>query len=72
MSGEFEHKGYRGAVFEDGDGHMVAISGIADMITATIQDLAMAQDVFCDLVEDYLATCAEVGKQPCPPPADFR
>lgn len=72
MSTECEHKGYRGTVLEAGDRYIVAIGGISDMITATIEDLAMAQDVFRDLVEDYLATCAEVGKQPCLPPETLR
>ena len=61
------HKGYRGELLEDGSSHIVAIADIFDTITAPVEDLSLARDVFRDLVEDYLATCSEVGKEPSRP-----
>lgn len=64
------HKGYSGEILENGKSHIVAIAGISDTISAEVEDPALAQDIFRDLVEDYLATCAELGKEP-PKPRSF-
>lgn len=61
------YKGYRGELLEDGSSHVVAIADIADTVTAPVEDLSLARDVFRDLVEDYLATCVELGKEPSRP-----
>ena len=64
---ELEHKGYRGELLENGAWRIVAIVGISDTISAHVEDPVFAKDIFRDLVEDYLATCSELGKEPCAP-----
>lgn len=58
------HKGYQGIVAYEDDQTIVRIAGIDDMISATASVEASASEVFRDLVDDYLATCAELGKTP--------
>jgi predicted HicB family RNase H-like nuclease len=61
------HKGYEAVVAHEDGQAIVRIAGIGDMISATASDEASVGDVFKDLVEDYLATCAEIGKTPQQP-----
>jgi predicted HicB family RNase H-like nuclease len=61
------HKDYQGSV-EYEDGHLVIqILHIADTITATIDSASQAQSAFEELVDDYVETCKELGKEPCKP-----
>jgi predicted HicB family RNase H-like nuclease len=61
------YKDYQGAVtFEDG--HLVIqILHIDDLITTECDRASDAQKAFEELVEDYLATCAELKKEPSKP-----
>ena len=61
------HKDYQGFV-EYEDGHLVVqILHISDPITTTIDNASQAQAAFEELVDDYVETCKELGKQPCKP-----
>lgn len=61
------HRDYEGTVAEEDGRLVVRIVGIPDMISAEASDAAAAPEVFRDLVEDYIATCAEIGKAPDKP-----
>ena len=61
-----QHRGYSARVeFDDEDGVFFGrIAGIADGVTfhaTTVDDLRAA---FVEAVDDYLATCARIGKAP--------
>jgi len=61
-----EHNGYRGSVRFESDDRVFhgRILGINDVITfegETVDELEVA---FREAVEDYIATCAELGKPP--------
>jgi predicted HicB family RNase H-like nuclease len=59
------YKDYQGSV-EFEDGHLVVrILHIDDLITTNIDSATAAQKAFEELVDDYVATCAELGKEPC-------
>jgi predicted HicB family RNase H-like nuclease len=61
------YKGFQGAVeFEDGR-LVIQILHIDDLITVEFDSAAEAQSEFERLVDDYLATCQELGKEPCKP-----
>lgn len=64
---ELQHRGYSGSAAEEDGRIVVSIVGISDMISADASDAGAVREVFRDLVEDYLATCAELGKPPDPP-----
>jgi predicted HicB family RNase H-like nuclease len=59
------YKGYQGeVVFEDGS-LIIALLHIDDIIIGECTDSRKVEQVFRDLVDDYLATCKELGKDPC-------
>jgi len=61
------YKEYQGAV-EFEDGHLVIqVLHIDDSISATCDSAGASQAVFEELVDDYLATCQLVGKEPSKP-----
>jgi predicted HicB family RNase H-like nuclease len=61
------YKDFQGSVeYEDGR-LIIRILHIDDFITTEIDSASGAQAAFAELVEDYLATCAELGKEPCKP-----
>jgi predicted HicB family RNase H-like nuclease len=61
------YKDYQGAVtFEDGR-LVIQILHIDDFITTECDSASGAQAAFEELVDDYLATCAELKKQPSKP-----
>lgn len=61
------HRGYQGAVeYEDGT-IVIQLLHIEDFITATCDSAKEVDAVFKELVDDYLATCAELGKEPNKP-----
>jgi len=61
------HKDYQGSVeYDEGRLHL-RILHIDDLITTEIDSASGAQVAFAELVDDYLATCAAVGKQPSKP-----
>lgn len=61
------YKDFQGSVEFEDDTLVVTILHIEDLITATCERASEAQAVFEELVEDYLETCAAVGKEPCKP-----
>jgi predicted HicB family RNase H-like nuclease len=61
------YKDFQGSVEFEDDRLIIRILHIEDLITAEIDSAAQAQTAFAELVEDYLATCAEVGKEACRP-----
>lgn len=61
------YKDFQGSVeFEDGS-LIVTILHIDDLVTTTCDKASDAQAAFEELVDDYLATCEAVGKEPCRP-----
>lgn len=61
------YRDYQGAVeFEDGK-LIIRILHIDDLITTEVESAADVEGAFAELVNDYLATCAEVGKEPARP-----
>lgn len=58
------HGDYQGEVqFEDGK-LVLRILHINDLITTEVDSAAEVQSRFAELVEDYLASCAELGRSP--------
>lgn len=61
------YKDYQGSVtFEDGH-LLIQVLHIDDFVTTECDSAAAAQSTFEELVDDYLETCAEVGKEPSKP-----
>jgi len=62
----FQYKGYVGAFdFEpDDDAFHGEIAGIRDVIHFTGRSVDELRQAFQEAVDDYLATCAEIGKSP--------
>jgi predicted HicB family RNase H-like nuclease len=61
------HKDFQGSVeFEDGR-LVIRILHIDDLITTEVDSAAKAQAAFEELVDDYLVTCKELGKEPSKP-----
>lgn len=61
------HKDYQGSVQYDAGRLHLRILHIDDLITAEVDSASEAEAAFAELVDDYLATCAAVGKQPSKP-----
>jgi predicted HicB family RNase H-like nuclease len=61
------YKDYQGSVDFEDDRLIIRILHIDDFITTEIDSASKAQAAFAELVDDYLATCAELGKEPCKP-----
>lgn len=61
------YKDFQGAVEFEDDRLVIRILHIDDFITTEVDSAKEAQGAFAELVEDYLATCAELGKEPCKP-----
>ena len=59
------YKDFQGSVELEDDRLIIRILHIEDLITTEIYSAAQAQTAFAELVDDYLATCAEVGEEPC-------
>ncbi len=62
-----QYKDYQGAVSFEDNTLVIQILHIDDSITTTCDSAAKAQRAFEDLVDDYLETCALVGKEPSKP-----
>ncbi|MGH6737330.1 MAG: type II toxin-antitoxin system HicB family antitoxin [Methyloceanibacter sp.] len=61
------HKGYQGSA-EYEDGYLVLkILHIDDSISTHVTNTSKAQEAFAELVDDYLETCRELGKEPARP-----
>jgi predicted HicB family RNase H-like nuclease len=61
------YKDYQGSVDFEDDRLIIRILHIDDFITTEIDGASQAQAAFTELVDDYLATCTELGKEPCKP-----
>jgi predicted HicB family RNase H-like nuclease len=61
------YKDFQGSVEFEDDRLIIRILHIEDLITTEMDSAAQARTAFAELVEDYLATCAELGKEPCRP-----
>jgi predicted HicB family RNase H-like nuclease len=66
MKNVLEHKGYTGSVeFSDEDEVFFGkIVGIRDLVTFEADSVVKLKKAFRDAVEDYIATCKELGKDP--------
>lgn len=63
---EFVYKGYIGSADVDAEskmlvGKLLFIRDVVDYKGETVEELETA---FCEAVDDYLATCEELGKDP--------
>src|SRR5437762_1854181 len=63
------YKGFQGAVEYDDGSLLVRLLHIEDAISATCQNAKEVLSTFHELVDDYIATCAELGD---PPNKSFR
>jgi predicted HicB family RNase H-like nuclease len=61
------YKDYQGSVDFEDDRLIIRILHIDDFITTEIDSASKAQAAFAELVDDYLTTCADLGKEPCRP-----
>jgi predicted HicB family RNase H-like nuclease len=61
------YKDFQGSVDFEDDRLIIRILHIDDLVTTEIDSASTAQAAFAELVEDYLGTCVELGKQPCKP-----
>jgi non-homologous end joining protein Ku/predicted HicB family RNase H-like nuclease len=59
-----QYRDYQGAVEFDGGKLLIRILHIDDLIATEVDSAADVEAAFAELVEDYLATCSEVGKEP--------
>jgi DNA end-binding protein Ku len=61
------YKDYQGGVEFDKGSLIVRVLHIDDLITTEIDNASEAQAAFVELVDDYIASCVALGKQPCKP-----
>jgi predicted HicB family RNase H-like nuclease len=61
------HLDYQGEVEFEDDRLIIRILHIDDFITTEVDSASAAQAAFVELVDDYLVSCAEVGKEPNKP-----
>ena len=59
-----QHKDYQGSVEFDAGRLMIRVLHIEDTVMGECDRAADAQSVFEDLVDDYLETCAALGREP--------
>jgi predicted HicB family RNase H-like nuclease len=62
-----QYKDYQGEVEFDEDHLVIRILHIDDFITTEVDSASKAHAAFVELVDDYIASCEELGKQPCKP-----
>lgn len=61
------HNDYQGSVEFDSGSLIVRILHIDDFITTEVDSASQAQAAFVELVDDYVQSCLEVGREPCKP-----
>lgn len=67
MNAVLKHGDYQGSVsWEDGV-LIIRILHIDDSVTDEVEVASEVSQRFADLVDDYIETCAAVGKEPCRP-----
>ncbi len=66
MSNTMSYKGYSARIdYDDEDGIFVGrIAGIRDGVGFHADSVAELREAFHEAVEDYLETCARIGKEP--------
>ena len=66
MTGTLQYRGYRATVAFDADDTILTgrIAGINDVVGFHADDAAGLVSAFHEAVDDYLTTCASVGKAP--------
>ncbi|MDO9381343.1 MAG: type II toxin-antitoxin system HicB family antitoxin [Hyphomicrobiaceae bacterium] len=66
MTGTLHHKGFKASVDVDvDDGLLVGrLLGTTDVVSFHATDMAALKSAFVEAVEDYVATCEKVGKDP--------
>lgn len=66
MKSIMEYKGYCTKIEFDADAKLLhgKIEGINDLVTFECEDASQIEAEFHNAVDDYLAFCEEVGKQP--------
>jgi predicted HicB family RNase H-like nuclease len=62
-----QYKDYQGEVEFDEDHLVIRILHIDDFITTEVDSASKAHAAFVELVDDYIASCEELGKLPCKP-----
>ena len=69
MTNTMTHKGYSARIDYDDDDSMFTgqIAGIRDGVGFHADTVDALREAFHEAVEDYLETCAEIGKQPQKP-----
>jgi predicted HicB family RNase H-like nuclease len=61
------YKDFQGSVEFEDSRLVIQILHINDLVTTEIDSATQAQAAFEELVDDYLASCAELGKEPSRP-----
>ena len=61
------YRDYQGAVEFDSGKLLIRILHIDDLITTEVDSASKVEAAFAELVEDYLASCTELGKEPDKP-----
>lgn len=61
------YKDFQGSVEFEDSLLVIQILHIDDLVTTEIDSATQAQAAFEELVDDYLASCIELGKEPCRP-----
>ena len=67
MTAILKHKDYQGSVSREDGVLIIRILHIDDFVTDEVEVASEVNARFADLVDDYLETCAVVGKEPCRP-----
>lgn len=62
-----EYKGFQGSVDWEDNRLVIQVLHVDDFLTTECTDAKLVQVAFQDLVDDYLETCAELGKKPNKP-----
>ncbi|WP_341704521.1 type II toxin-antitoxin system HicB family antitoxin [Ferrovibrio sp.] len=61
------YKDYQGSVMYEDGALVIQILHIEDFISTTVEAASEVEAAFHDLVDDYLQTCAELGREPKKP-----
>jgi predicted HicB family RNase H-like nuclease len=61
------YKEFQGSVEFEDSVLVIRILHIDDLVTTEVDSASRAQVAFEELIDDYLVTCAELGKEPCRP-----
>jgi predicted HicB family RNase H-like nuclease len=62
-----KYKDYQGSVCFDDGRLLIRVLHIDDFLTTECDSASQAHATFAELIDDYLETCAELGKEPSKP-----